>query len=259
MMAWISIAVLAGANMYNQAFDQANAAYDAGDYQTAIDAYEQLISESVVHPVVFFNLGNAYYRSGCLGAAVANYERALQLNPRAEDARENLDKCVRETKQQLARPRPPDWEQSLLFWHYNLPPRVTRLTAIILWFLFWSLLAVRLVRPIRFFRHAALGVGLLALAFGLSAWTKAHTDLYAVAVDEQVPVHYGTSEDETVRFYLYAGDRVLVDRREKGWARVMTSDDERGWVKQDALALVGPPYERPRPPRPATGNSGGVS
>jgi len=94
-------------------------------------------------------------------------------------------------------------------------------------------------------------VSVLAVAFGLSAWVKAHGDLYAVANNERVPVHYGTSEDETVRFELYEGDRVLVDRRESGWARVMTADGERGWARGRALAFVGPPYERPSLPRPA--------
>lgn len=252
MIASVCIAFLAAANLFDVTFEQGNEAYNAGDYPKAIDAYEQLTAESVVSPAVFFNLGNAYYRSGQRGAAVANYERALQLDPASQEARENLDKCVRETKQQLARPLPPDWERSLLFWHYNLPPGVTRATAFALWFSFWGLLAVLQFRRIRAVRHAAMAAGLLALVFGLSAWSKAHGNLYAAAIDEQVPVHYGTSDDETVRFHLYAGDRVLVDRREKGWARVMTADGERGWVKADALALVGPPYERPRAPNPSS-------
>lgn len=241
----ICAALLFGANVYNATFDRGNASYEEGDYGAAIDAYEQLIEESVVHPAVFYNLGNAYYRNGRLGPAIANFERALQLDPGLANVRENLDKCVGETKRQWARPLPPDWEQSLLFWHYELTPRATRLLAIFFWVALWTALAVRLVRPSPHLSRAALVAGLLAAAFGVSAWVKAHGDLYAVASRGRVPVRYGTSEAEMARFELFEGDRVLVDRREGGWARVMTADGERGWAKEGALAFVGPPYERP--------------
>ncbi|HEO70776.1 MAG TPA: SH3 domain-containing protein [Candidatus Hydrogenedentes bacterium] len=127
-----------------------------------------------------------------------------------------------------------------------------------LWLLFWVLLAFRLVRPSRHVTRAAMLLGLLVVAFAFSAWIKAHPSLYAVADRERVPVHYGTSEEETVRFELYEGDRVLVDRRQGGWARVSTADGERGWAKECNLVLVGPPYERPsdEPPHETTQHAG---
>ena len=86
---------------------------------------------------------------------------------------------------------------------------------------------------------------ILAVAFGASAWEKAHPVELAVANAETVPVHYGTSENETVRFELSEGDRVIVDKRATGWARVVTAEGERGWAQDKHLAFVGPPYERP--------------
>jgi len=137
-----------------------------------------------------------------------------------------------------------------LFWHYSVPTRTTRWLAGLCWLGFWGLLALHRVRRGVDGRRLAptVAAGVLAVTFGLSAWAKAHGDRYAVASDERVAVHYGTSEDETVRFELYAGDRVIVDRRENGWARVITADGERGWARDEALAFVGPPYERPALP-----------
>lgn len=238
---------LLGATVYDDTFARGNLAYEQGDYPAAIGAYEQLVEESVVDVAVFFNLGNAYYRSGRLGPAIANYERALQLHPDLDYVRENLEKCVAETERRLGRPLPSDWEQSLLFWHYNLPQRATRFMAAVSWFLLWTLLGLRLLRPWKYLLRAAIIVGALAVLFGVSAWVKAHGDLYAVANERRVPVHYGRSDDEVVRFELYEGDRVLVDERDQDWVRVTTVDGERGWARQGAFTLVGPPYERPTP------------
>ena len=235
-------------SVFNETFAKANAAYDEGDYATAIELYEELIDESVVHSAVFHNLGNAYYRAGYLGPAIANFERALELDPNAAHARDNLAKCVRETQRKLARPAPAEWKRSLLFWHYALSPRASRRLAIWCWLALWVLLAFGQVRPVPRLGRWAFLAGVLALALGGSAWVKAHGDLRAVANDAKVPVHYGTDEDETVRFELFAGDRVVVDRRTDGWARVTTADGERGWAKAGSLTIVGPLYERPNLP-----------
>lgn len=248
-MTWsLAIVALLGANAYQEMFDNAARAYDAGDYAGAIQMYEQLIEESVIDPVVFYNLGNAYYRAGRIGPAIANYERALQLDPGFESAQENLDKAVRDTDRKLGRPLPSDWEQSLLFWHYSLPKWVTNALAAISWIALWVILGLRQWKPLRYTRRAATVAAVVALAFGVSAWEKAHPTLLAVANEEKVPVRYGPGESETVRFELFAGDRVTVDKRQNGWARVTTIDENRGWAPDKSLTFVGPPYERPAQP-----------
>jgi len=233
------------ASAYDETFNAGCSAYGEGDYGSAIERFEQLAGESIVNPIVFFNLGNAYYRNGSLGPAIANYERALQLDPNFGAARENLTTAVKETKHRLAPPAPPEWKQSLLFWHYGLSQRATYTWAALSWLALWIALSIRQWRPLRFTRGVAVVAGILAVAFGASAWEKAHPVELAVANAETVPVHYGTSENETVRFELSEGDRVIVDKRATGWARVVTAEGERGWAQDKHLAFVGPPYERP--------------
>ncbi len=244
----LMIALIAGANVYIDTFDQANNAYMNNDYSKAITLYEQLVNENVAQPVVFYNLGNAYYRSGRLAPAIANFERALQLDPTFENAQENLQTAVRQTKRQLERPLPPDWEQSLLFWHYGLRQRTTFIVAATLWLVFWSVLAVRKMRRIRSKRWAVMVLGMVAVAFGVSAWLKVHPVMLAVADRDPVPVRYGTNEHDTIRFELYVGDRVTVDKRINGWSRVTTVEGERGWAHDQDLVFVGPPYAPPPAP-----------
>ncbi len=240
------MALPAGGDVYDATFERGNKAYMSGNYTEAIAAYEQLVEESVNSAAVFHNLANAYYRDGQLGAAIANYERVLQLDPGFEEAAKNLHICIAQTERRLPRPHPPDWEQSLFFWHYQLTGRTSQWLAGLCWIALWILLGIRQIRPVRYMRRAALVAGVLACSFGASAWFKAHGPTHAVANADRMPVHYGTSDQETVRYELYMGDRVLVDRREAGWARVTTADGERGWSRAESLAFVGPPYERPR-------------
>lgn len=239
----ILLSILLTANAFDQNFEAAAQAYSDGDYTAAVELYEQLIAQGVTEPVVFYNLANAYYRGGEVAPAIANYERALQLDPGMEAARENLAASVRQTDRGLSKPQPPNWEQNLLFWHYNLRKETSLLLAAVSWFLLWGLLGIRQIRAYPYLRRTALLAAIATMLFAASWWAKSSPQQLAVATQYRVPVRYGTSESETVRFELYVGDRVIVDRREGDWARVETAGGERGWTRDTYLMFVGPPYD----------------
>ena len=249
----VLLSMLMAVSVFDESFEAATTAYNRGNYSDAITVLEQLVSAGVAEPEVFYNLGNAYYRSGLLAHAIANYERALQLHPQLEEAQENLNTCIRQTERGLSKPQPPDWEQSLLFWHYNLRRDTSLKLAILTWCLLWALLALRQVRRYPYLRRTALAMGLLTALFVASAWVKSSPQQLAVAVQRGVPVRYGVGDTETVRFELYEGDRVAVDRRDNGWARVETGSGERGWTREENLVFVGPPYEWPSYRTPGDG------
>ncbi len=71
-------------------FDKANQEYAAGDFDSAVRDYEELIRSGQDIPNVFYNLGNAYFRKKDFGHAILNYERALALDRRHPEAQANL-------------------------------------------------------------------------------------------------------------------------------------------------------------------------
>lgn len=70
--------------------ERADSAYNAGNYEDAVRFYEQAMNEDGVSSTLYYNLGNAQYRTGDIPSAIISYNRALRLNPNNEDARENL-------------------------------------------------------------------------------------------------------------------------------------------------------------------------
>lgn len=76
-------------------FAQANAHYAEGNYADAAEQYEQIIASSKDkctsdYAVVYYNLGNAYFKQGELSQSILAYERALRLKPNLKDAKHNL-------------------------------------------------------------------------------------------------------------------------------------------------------------------------
>lgn len=253
----LMLTVLLGVDSFAQTFEQANDAYARGAYEEAARGYEALIAESIEDPAVFFNLGNAYYKQGRLGCAVANYERALRLEPGMPDARDNLGQAVMKTRRKLGAPMPAMWARNLFFWHYDIPYDTTRVLAAISWVLFWAFLGVRLWRKIPYLHGAIIAAGILAVAFGASTLAKGRPAPRAAVAVDQVAMRYGPGEQEEVVLYapdgdgrkmpgeLFDGDRVLVEARRDGWVLVAAADGARGWIPENTIVYSTPPYGEP--------------
>jgi Tetratricopeptide repeat len=74
----------------DDAFASANQAFAQGHFKEAISSYEALIRDGQWSTNVFYDLGNAYFRTGDFGRAILNYERALALDRHHPEATANL-------------------------------------------------------------------------------------------------------------------------------------------------------------------------
>src|SRR5688500_8636546 len=72
-------------------FESANRLYEKGDYAGAAAGYQSVVQSGKASAEVYFNLGNAHFKNGQIGKAIASYRRAQELTPRDPDIRANLN------------------------------------------------------------------------------------------------------------------------------------------------------------------------
>ncbi|MFV1994133.1 MAG: tetratricopeptide repeat protein, partial [Verrucomicrobiales bacterium] len=72
------------------AFTAANASYEASDFEDSYTAYLEIVENEGISPNLFYNLGNSAYRLERPGEAALWYRRALALDPRHAESRQNL-------------------------------------------------------------------------------------------------------------------------------------------------------------------------
>jgi len=70
--------------------DKANKAYSDEHYAEAIDLYLKVVEAGYESSELYYNLGNAYFKSNDLPSAILYYEKSIKLNPADEDSRFNL-------------------------------------------------------------------------------------------------------------------------------------------------------------------------
>jgi tetratricopeptide (TPR) repeat protein len=247
------------------AFEQANALYEAGDYEKAAGLYQQLVSAGVENADLFYNLGNAWYKAGEIGRAIVNYERARRLAPRNDDIAANLDLA-----RSLLRDRQfvddSHWLRRVIMWpHDNLSTRETfvvgsvfysLLMLAILGFIFRRSSFVGRLYPLlsmaspgrllgldrtQDFILAICATFLLTAFTGVSAWAKYEEETgrsRAVVVQEEVAVYSGPSDDSTLQFKIHEGTEVQIDGARTRWAQVRLPGGLSGWIRTGAVERI---------------------
>ena len=264
--AWLpTAAAVAGGSPSAQSFAAGNAAYEAGDYSAAIDRYREVAEAGVVHRDLFYNLGNAYFKSGDLGHAVLWYERALPLDPRNGDVRANLAVVRSMLRDQQLLPAHGGVRGVLTGWHRRLSAEESVGVACVFYALF-TLSALCLIfrrsRFVRaFYRFASwvspgrlFGLGMagdvllgmattavIALLFAGSAYAKvreSRVHMRSVVVSQEIAVFSGPSRDSTIQFKIHEGTIVTVRDGREGWVRVDLPGDLSGWVETETVERI---------------------
>ena len=65
-------------------------AYNASDFERAIDEWRTCVDNGSENADLYYNLGNAYFRNGSLGFAIYYYREALRLRTSDSDIQHNL-------------------------------------------------------------------------------------------------------------------------------------------------------------------------
>ena len=94
MMRTLALLLLLGTQLHAGAaagqYNEANALYRAGNFAAARRSYLEVVDSGVEDARIYYNLGNACFKSGKLGEAILWYERARRLLPHDEDIEANL-------------------------------------------------------------------------------------------------------------------------------------------------------------------------
>lgn len=220
-------------------------AYQRGNYQVAIADYRSLLQKGVSADL-YYNLGNAYYRTDSLAQAILCYERAYELAPGDDDIRFNLQFARSKTIDKIT----PESEMFFVTWYRGLVNFTgvdqwakTALVAIllalilVLVYLFSSSL---LRRKIAFFSSATLLV--VFLAANLFAYQQKQTFEHrngAIITASSVNVKKTPVAGSNDAFVLHEGTRVeITDRSIKGWVGIHLADGRDGWMSPRALEEI---------------------
>ena len=224
---------------------EADSAYARGEYQQAIKDYEALLKQGASADL-YYNLGNAYYRTENITRAVLNYERALLLSPGDRDIRFNLQIAQAKTIDKIV----PESEMFFFTWYRSLVNLMsvdgwarTSLAslALLIVLLLIYLFSDRIwLRKIGFFGGIVLL--LLFVVSNVFAWQQKQNLLYrkgAIVIVPSVTVKSTPANNGTDLFILHEGTKVnITDGSMKGWKEIRIADGKEGWIESKQIEEI---------------------
>ena len=224
---------------------EAEEAYAKEDYTQAIELYESVLKSYGESAMVYYNLGNAYYKAGKVAPAILNYERALLLNPGDSDTRFNLQVARQKTVDKIE----PIGEFFLTRWigtvedvysadgwaKWGVASFVLFIGCLVLFFFSkW----IRL-KKIGFFAGICfLLISLVANLFADSQQDKLLHRADAIVFASTVTVKSSPDASDTDLFILHEGTKVTIKSTLGEWSEIQLEDGNVGWMPSKEIQQI---------------------
>ena len=221
-------------------------AYTDGRWSECTESLKALESVGVVSPELYYNLGNAYFKSGDYPHAILYYERTLKISPSFEDARINLDfanSLIRDKIDAVPEFVLKSWARKVC---YLMPSDFWALISIVLFaaalalFLVFRLGASRGLRRTGFY-CSIVALILSASSFGMAQWQR---NSYlkadgAIVMKPVTSVKSSPSRDSSKDlFVLHEGTKVTVLDTVGEWKNISLSDGRQGWIEESDMEMI---------------------
>ena len=210
-------------------FAKANQEFAQGHFTEAISGYEALIRAGQWSANVFYDLGNAYFRTGDLGRAILNYERALALERHHPEATANL-RIARDEAHALEI-QPSSLERYFQFASLN---QYSIAAATVFWLAIFAMFAL-IFKQRRSARAIAVSICcLLVLAvavyaiFTLERGSKGQG--LAVVTGKDVQARLATADTANSVLALPAGSEIKILSTRGDWIYAALPNNLRGWI-----------------------------
>ena len=244
---WLLLAMICFGGTSAKAVTKNNAdtEYQKGNYQQAIRDYEEILKNGE-SAEIYFNLGNAYYRTDNITKAVLNYERARLLSPGDDDINFNLQFARSKTIDKIT----PESEMFFVTWYKSL----VNFTSVDNWAktgilcIVMALLLVLLylfgpqlmLRKIGFFGGLAFFViFLLSNLFAFQQKQALDNRTGAIIISSSVNIKKTPAKNSADQFVLHEGTRVdIIDKGMTDWRCIRVGDGREGWIETKAIEEI---------------------
>lgn len=241
------LAILFTATVFAQAdlLQKANELYTKEQFKQSIDVYNQILMTNMESPEVYFNLGNAYYKTGQYTLAILNYERAKLLAPDDEDINFNL---------QVANQKVVDSIQELpgifivRWWNSLVNSQTTdgwAILSILSFVIFLIMLGFYFFAKTSEVKRITFWSGCFLIVFTIFSWSSAakqksrlvnHSE--AIVMQPTVTVKSSPTETGTNLFVVHEGLKVKITDKLGDWVEIKLADGNKGWLLLESIERI---------------------
>ncbi len=211
-------------------FTKANQQYAQGHFKEAISGYEAVVRTGQWNANLFYDLGNAYFRTGDFGRSILNYERALALDRHHPEAMANLQIARDEARALELQPSRP--ERYLQFASVN---QYSAVAAVSFWLGIFGLVALIFARR-RSVALMTLSIVCLLMS-AVAVWSIYTLERgskgpgLAIVTGNDVQARLATADTANSVLALPPGSEIKILSTRGDWMYAALPNDLRGWIQ----------------------------
>ena len=241
----ISLSWSARSQDLDSLLEKGNQQYINEQFELAIKTYESVLDSGYEAGELYFNLGNAYFKSHKLTPAILNYERAALLLPNDEDIAYNLELArtyVIDKIDVLPRFFLREWYIRLVrIIHSDNWAYLSIFTFALSLSIFSVYLFIRRYRIKRiafWFSLLILFISILTFVFSYqnNRITTSHDK--AIVFSPSVTVKSAPDDSGTDLFLIHEGTRVTIEDTLGIWTEIKLEDGNKGWLQSSEIRKI---------------------
>lgn len=226
-------------------FTSAGEAYSEGKFELAISLYDEILQKGYESPELYYNMGNAAFRSNKLGYAILYYNKSLKLDPRNDASRKNLSYVSIFREDQLESV-PEFFLGSWIRGFFRIfPLKIWSILSLGLFGLFLLGTITYVFAPSLGIKKMGFSTGVFALFFfiiSLSASINRNKEIVhpskGILVTPSVVVKSTPSDSGTELFVLHEGTAIVKQEIVGEWTEIRISDGRIGWIPSSSYEMI---------------------
>lgn len=228
-----------------QLFARGNDLFAKSRYKEAADTWLKIIQAGHRSASLYYNLGNAFYRTGDIPSALLYYEKAHKLDPGDEDIIFNIQVANLRTTDKME--AVPEffifrwWRGFILLFSLN----TLAVLSIIFFILGCSSLIFYLFAGSVSLKKATFFPGVFLLLFAFTTLFMANRQAHYFSLQREAIIFSGSvtakSEPHDVSkavFVIHSGSKVDITGKEGDWMRIRLPNGNSGWIRSSAVREI---------------------
>ncbi|MEE9362405.1 MAG: tetratricopeptide repeat protein [Cellulophaga sp.] len=226
-------------------FSKATTAYNEGKYEEAIESYLK-IEEDGKHSVsVYFNLGNSYYKLNQVASSIYYYEKALLLQPKNAEVRNNLVYAQNMTLDAIEEMPKTSFSKMyksttglLSFDQWAYVGVLCLLLFVMLYIAFYYVRYSTQKRIAFISSFVFLSSAILCVVISSLTYNDFKKDQPAIVFSEESIVKSEPNSRSQETFRLHQGTKVNVLDTLNDWKKIQLIDGKTGWIISEDIKIL---------------------
>jgi len=232
-------------NNYRSIADSANKAYTEGQYYYAIELYDSILKDGYASAALYYNMGNAYFKTNQLPYAILYYEKAKKLSPADNNINYNLklaNTLITDKIDEIPLLFYQRWWQGL---YNSFSADTWAKIAIACMFLVFVCLAIYLISNILIIKKTSffifalfLIVTIFSLIFAKKQNNLTFNDKAGIVFSPRITAKSSPDENSIDLFVIHEGTKVFINDKLGEWYEIKLANGSVGWIKKSTIKPI---------------------